>query len=513
MKLVARASIIVGAFFALEKTLGFVRQVVIARTFGLSAEIDAFNAANNYPDLLFALISGGALAMALIPVLSEQLEKQGKTAAWALFSRIGNLLFLATASLSLLIGLFAPVIVTSWWGVAPHFSIEQQTLVIELMRINLVATLLFSMSGLMIAGLQANQHFILPALAPSMYDVGTLFGVLILVPKEGYTLAGITLPAFGLGIHGLVYGTVIGALLFFLVQIPGLIHFQFRWTPRIEWKHPHVQQVIRLMLPRIGTVFFINVVFLAQDNFASALPAGAVTALVYGWLFMQVPESLIGTAIGTALLPTLSEHSARGETDAFRTALNITVRTILAITIPCAVLLAIGIRPLIGILGFDAAGSDLVTWTVRAYMAGLVGHSLLEVAARSFYARQNALIPLITSLFTALVFIFTGLLLSRRLGAPGIGLANTLVFTIEALVLLWLQEKSLAYWMQFGKPLLRVAVVSLIGGGVVYLLQHRLPLATLSTSVGAASSLAVMGIGMALILPFIWSEIKLLGKI
>ena len=513
MKHVARSTIIVGVFFALEKALGFIRQVVIARTFGLSAEIDAFNAANNYPDLLFALISGGALAMALIPVLSQQLEKSGKTAAWGLFSRIGNLLFLATAGLSLLIGLFAPAIVTSWWGVAPHFSVEQQNLVIELMRINLFATLLVSMSGLMIAGLQANQHFLLPALAPSMYDVGMLVGVLILAPTEGFTLGGITLPALGLGVHGLVYGTVLGALLFFLAQIPGLIHFQFRWTPRIEFGNPHVQQVIRLMLPRIGTVFFIQVIFLAQDNFASALPAGAVTALVYGWLFMQVPESLIGTAIGTALLPTLSEHSARGERDAFRSALEATVRTILALTIPSAILLAIGIRPLIAILGFDPAGSELVVWTVRAYMAGLVGHSLLEVAARAFYARQNALTPLLTSSITALAFVLTGLIFSRQMGAPGIGLANTLVFTLEALALLWLQEKSLAYWLRLAKPLLRVVVVSLVSGGLAYILQTQLPLDNLSTSMHALSGLAIMGFGAILTLPFIWPEIKLLGKI
>jgi len=513
MKHVARSTIIVGVFFGLEKALGFVRNVIIARTFGLSPELDAFNAANNIPDLLFALISGGALAMALIPVLSEQLEKDDSKAAWKLFSRIGNLLFLVTASFSIVIAIFAKSMVISKWGIVPGFEASQQDLVTELMRLNLVATLLFSMSGLIIAGLQANQHFLLPALAPSMYDVGTLIGVLILVPEKGLTIGAITLPAFGLGVHGLVYGTILGAFLFFAIQIPGLIHFKFRWTPSINIKDARVQQVIRLMLPRIGTVFFIQLIFIAQDNLASGLAAGAVTALVYGWLFMQVPESLIGTAIGTALLPTISEQITRGEVDAFKQSLNHTVRTILALTLPSAVLLSIGIEPLIGILGFDIAGTQLVVWTVRAYMAGLIGHSLLEVAVRAFYARQKAVTPLIASGLTALVFILLGIILAPLLGAPGIGLANTLAFTAEALLLMWLISRKYPGWIQFDRPILRIIFASAGSGILAYLLISWIPWASYSSLVSALVGLGALGICGLLTIPFIWPEVKMLGKI
>ncbi|MBM3144613.1 MAG: murein biosynthesis integral membrane protein MurJ [Chloroflexi bacterium] len=513
MKHVAKSTIIVGLFFAIEKALGFVRQVIIARAFGLSAELDAFNAANNLPDLLFALISGGALAMALIPVLSERLQKESREAAWDLFSRIGNLLFLVTAGFSILIAIFAEQIVGAGWGIAPGFDAGQQALVADLMRLNLIATLLFSMSGLVIAGLQANQHFLLPALAPSMYDVGTLFGVLILVPGTGITLGGVTLPALGLGIHGLVFGTILGAVLFFGVQIPGLIRFEFRWTPRIDLRNPGVQQVIRLMLPRIGTVFFIHLVFIAQDNLASGLIAGSVTALVYGWLFMQVPESLIGTAIGTALLPTISEQIARGEGDAFERSLNATVRTILALTIPGTALLSVGIRPLIGILGFDSAGTELVVWTVRAYMAGLIGHSLLEVAARAFYAQQKAVTPLLTSGATACAFLLLALALTPALGAPGIGLANTLAFTGEALILLWLVRRKHPVRLNIGRPLLRISLVSLVSGVIVYFLLDFAPLDTFSMMMSALVGAGVIGFGGLFVLPFVLPEVKLLGKI
>ncbi len=116
-------------------------------------------------------------------------------------------------------------------GIAPGFTSAQQALVADLMRLNLFATLLFSLAGMMTAGLQANQHFLLPALAPIMYDIGMLFGVLVLSPEQGYSFGPVTLPAFGLGIHGLVYGTILGAFLYMAIQVPGLLRFHFRWSP------------------------------------------------------------------------------------------------------------------------------------------------------------------------------------------------------------------------------------------------------------------------------------------
>jgi len=436
MSQIARSSLIVALFFGLEKLLGFLRQVMIARQFGLSPELDAFNAANNIPDLLFALIAGGALAVALIPVLSEYLDRSGRNAMWGLFSRIANLVFLFTAGLSFYVALFADLLVRWRLGIAPGFTPAQQALVADLMRLNLISTLLFSLGGLSIAGLQSNKHFFLPALAPSMYDIGTLFGVVILAPQVGYQIGPLTLPAFGLGIHGLVYGTILGAALFLLIQVPGLLHYQFRWTARIGMEvfvvlfaivfplllvislavgwlvagrekirglmleivgEPGVLQVLSLMGPRVLTMFCIQLIFLAQDNIASRLAVGAVTSLVYGWLFMQVPETIIGTAIGTVLLPTLSEQISRGELEAYRQTMNRTIRVILALTIPSAVLLSLVIRPAVGILGFDEAGTGLVTWVARLFLIGLVGHSLMEVAGRSFYARQDALTPLKTA--------------------------------------------------------------------------------------------------------------------
>ena len=506
MSRVARATLIIAFFFALEKALGFIRQVAIARTFGLSAELDAFNVANNIPDLIFALISGGALGIALIPVLSEFREEQGRAALWELFSRIANLFFLATAICSIIVAVLASQIVNWRLGVAPGFDAVQKALVVDLMRLDLIATLFLSLGGLVIAGLQSNQHFLLPAMAPAMYDLGTLFGIFILAPQQGLQIGPVTLPAYGLGIYGLAYGTILGTVLFLLIQVPGLIRYQFRWKPIIGLHNPGVQKVLTLLGPRLVTVFFIQFTFLAQDNIASRLATGSVAALVYGWLFMQVPETMIGTAIGTALLPTLSEDIANQRIEAYRSAMNQTIRVILALTIPGAILLGLALPAVVSILGFDAAGTDLVVRTSRAYLLGLVGHSLLEVAVRAFYSRQDARTPMITAGVTTVVFILLVIPLGFRFGAPGIALANSLAFTGQALLLLFLLNRKVGGLWQVGNTLLRVAAATVLSAALMFLLLQA-PLPGLPLAVG---SLLLAG---CLVIPFIWPELRLLIRL
>lgn len=500
---VARASLLIAFFFAVDKALGLLRQVVIGRQFGVSAELDAFNAANNLPDLLFALISGGALAIAFIPVLSESLEHEGRGAAWALFSRVANLAFLCTAAAAVVIALFAGPIVRAELGVAPGFTPALQTLVVDLMRLNLVATLIFSLSGLVIAGLQSNQHFLLPALAPAVYDVGQIFGALVLAPSEGLRLGPLALPAAGMGVHGLVYGVILGAALHLAVQIPGLIRYGFRWTPRLDWGHPGVRKVVRLMGPRILTIGAFQLIFVVQDNLASRLSVGSVTALTYGWLIMQVPESLIGTAIATALLPTISEHFVRGDDAAFETALARATRVMLALTIPIAVILGTVLRPLVAAaFGFDSRGTDLVVWASRAYLVGLVGHSLLEVAARGFYARQNARLPMAAAALGVAVFALLSLVLYRPLQADGIALSNSLAFTAEAVFLLVLLGRGFPAILRQGRPVVRAAVGAALGGAAAFVVLAASPAGSLVTGILA------MAAGTAVSVPFIWPELR-----
>ena len=418
------ASLLVAVFFGLDKIVALGRQVLIARYFGLNPVLDAYNTANNLPDLLFALISGGALAMAFIPVLSETLNRDGRAAAWRLFSLVVNLAFVVTAAGAALLALNPLFLVRL--VVAPGFAPPQQALVAELMRLNLIATLLFSISGLVMGALQTYQHFLLPAIAPLLYNAGQIFGVVVLGPR--------------FGIHGLAYGVILGALLHLAIQLPGLARYGFRWTPKLTTADSGVQRVLRLMGPRILTLGLLNLIFIANDNLASHLGAGAVSALAYGWLILQLPETVIGTAAGTALLPTLSELVARGESAELKRLVRRALLILLALTIPVMLAGQVLLRPAIKLIfegrAFTPENSELVILASRMFLLGLMGHSLVEVAARTFYAHLDARTPLLMAVLTLGLYVLLAVGLSQGLGLAGLALANSLAFSTEAVVML-----------------------------------------------------------------------------
>ncbi len=500
---VARSSVLIAAFFGVDKLLGLLRQIVVGRQFGVGAELDVFHAANNLPDLLFALISGGALSVAFIPVLSAAMEKEGREALWGLFSRVANIAFIVTGGLAIVLAIFAHHFVASEVGVAPGFPPDRQLLVANLMRLNLLATLIFSISGLVSAGLQANQHFLLPAAAPVVYDLGQIFGAVVLAPTAAYEIAGFELPAFGFGVHGLVYGVILGAALHLAIQVPGLLRFRFRWAPRLGLDDPGVRRVARLMGPRILTIGAFQLSFVIQDNLASRLDIGSVTGLAYGWLIMQVPETVIGTAIGIAILPTLSEHFARGDDAGFERSLSRAIRVMVALTLPAAVLMAVTLRPLVqAAFNFSLQGTEVVVWAARAYLLGLVGHSVLEIAARSFYARHDARTPLFATAVNSAAFIALSLLLFRRLGSAGIALSNSLAFTLEAGLLLFLLSRPFPQVTGERGAWARIGLGAVLAGAAAQLTLTTLPAAAFP------AALAALLIGGLIGLAFLHPEVR-----
>src|SRR5687768_760099 len=498
LSFLARTSLMIAFFFFIDKILAFVRVGIISRQFaGEVAMLDTFNAANNLPDVLFALISGGALAMAFIPLMSEYLTTKGRAAAWDLFSRVANLAFLVTGSIAVIVAVFAEPIVNAELGIAPGFGADQRQLLAELMRLNLIGTILFSISGLVMASLQANQHFLLPALAPTMYNVGQIFGAIFLVPR--------------FGIHGLVFGVILGAALHLLVQIPALFRYEFKWTPALDLRHSGLIEALKLLAPRLLTMFGIQLIVLARDNIASRLDqVGAVTSLTYGWMIMQVPETLLGTAIATAMLPTLAEFAARADWGEFHLVVEKALRMLIALTIPVAAVMAAGINPLVrAAFGFDAETSTLVTWTTRAYLLTLTGYCIQEIAARSFYARKEPMFPLYAVILRLALFIgicILGITYFREIGAPVIAFAE-IALLIESIVLFtWLSKRThqpLRVW----SPVVRGVAAALLGGAIAYLVALYLP--------GSAVLTALLGmvVGGLAALPLIWSAIRLLVKL
>jgi putative peptidoglycan lipid II flippase len=426
---ITRSFLLLGFLFAADKAVALLRQVLIARTFGVGAQLDAFNAANNLPDMLFALISGGAMAVAVIPVLTETLDRDGREAAWALFSRLANWAFLITAVLAAGLAVFADAFIAR--VVVPNFDAAHQALTASLMRLDLLALLVFSISGLVMASLQSFKHFLLPGLAPIFYNVGLIFGVLVLVPAHG--------------IYGLAYGTILGALLHLAVQVPGLLRHGFRWAPSLNWRFPGVRKAAVLMGPRILTVAAIQTIFVTTDNFASGLGTGAITALAYGWLILQVPETILGSALGTVLLPSLSELADRGKWEELRRMIRRAFAVTLALTLPVMLvgipLMSFAVRTVFEGRAFTADGSAMVAATARIFLLGLPAHALIETAARSFYARQDARTPLWAALLTAGLFILLCFILTPSAGYLGVAIANTSAYSFEAVLLLILLRR------------------------------------------------------------------------
>lgn len=484
---VSRSSFILALCFALNTCLALIRQVIIARQFGFSLELDAYNAANNIPDLLFSLISGGALAFALIPVLSEYIEKKGKKHTWKLFSYILNSAFVITGILCIIVAVFAKQLVEWEFGIAPGFTESQQELVVKLMQINLIATLIFSLSGLVMSGLQAHQHFMFTAFAPPLYNVGQIIGALVLAPSVSYTFFGIELPALGYGIEGLVYGVLLGSLMHMLIQVPALMHYKFRWTYGFHFQHEGVQRIFKLMLPRLLTVFLIQLIFIVRDNLASRLEEGAITALAYGWTIMQVPETLIGTALGTALLPTLSEHSSAQRKKEFTHTINKATGIIFAFSMIITVVSSVVLYPLIDpLFQLSQKETELLVWTARAYLLGLMGHALLEVVARSFYAEKDANTPLIGTFLRLGTYSILAIILFKPLPVMGIALADSIGVTAEVIFMYILLRKRLPDLLYEKKGILRIVLGIVVSVGIVYGSLALLPFSDIVNAVLAA---------------------------
>jgi putative peptidoglycan lipid II flippase len=226
---VARSATTVMALLGVAKIVGLFRQQLIASTFGTGSNYDAYTAAFAAPDLLFTLISGGALAHAFIPIFSGFLTRGERDGARDLVSGVTNTLFLVAAVLSAIVALAAPLLVAAQWGIAPGYAPDVQALTINLLRIILFSTVVFAISSLFSGVLHAHQHFLLPALAPLMYDLGIVGGLYFLVPR--------------LGIYGLAWGAVIGSLLHVGVQVPGLLYYRVGWRFALGWRNPDLRRV------------------------------------------------------------------------------------------------------------------------------------------------------------------------------------------------------------------------------------------------------------------------------
>lgn len=434
---IARAAMLVAVLFVASRALGLAREMVVGAVFGTTAAYDAYLAAARIPDILFTLIAGGALGSAFIPTFTGTFARGDPGGGWRLASAVVNLLVVALTAAAGLAWLAAPVLVSTL--LAPGFPPDQQALTISLMRTMLVAPLFFGVSGVVMGVLNARQHFLLPALAPSFLNLSLIGAAGFLAPR--------------LGVRALALGYVVGAALHLAVQLPGLARVGVHYYPLLTLRDPGVREVLRLMAPRVLGLAAVQINFVVNTNLASRLGEGAVSALNYAWLLMLLPQGVFAQAVATVAFPTFAGQAARGERGAMRATLAATLRSVFLLTIPAAVGLLVLARPLVALLfergAFQAASTEAVAGALAFYALGLVGHAGVEIVVRAFYALHDTWTPvwvgglamganILLSLTLPAAFVWAGL-------PPhaGLALANSIAVLLEMVGLLALLRPRL----------------------------------------------------------------------
>ena len=439
---IARAAGTVMAAFILSNLVGLLRDILIARAFGVGVNMDSFNAANRVTETLFNLIAGGALASAFVPTFTGFLNREDRTGAWKLASAVTNLWLLALIGVSILVGVFAPQVVRyGLYVLDPTSSVGQLDLTVNLLRIMLFSVAIFGVSGLVMGILNSYQIFLVPAIAPVMYSLGQILGATVLAKYWG--------------IYGLAAGVVLGAVLHLLVQVPALLRLKGRqYLATLGLDLPAVGQVVRLMLPRLFGVAVVQLNFFVSTIIALSLTDGSVSSISYAWRLMLMPEMAIAQSIAVAALPTFSRQVARGQPEEMRSSLAAALRVVLLLALPASVGLILLRRPLIAFLYqdgvvFTAQSTEMVAWALLWYAAGLVGHSLVEVVSRAFYALHDTRTPVMVGVVAMGLNIAFSLAFARLfiswgwMPHGGLALANSLATALEMGALLVLMRRRL----------------------------------------------------------------------
>ncbi len=439
---IARAAGVVAFAILFGQLMGLLRGMLVAQAFPV-IELDAFYAANRVSETLFTLIAAGALGSAFLPTFTGFLVKGDSPSAWQLAASLARLV---TLSLSLLAGLaavFAPQIVNHL--LAPGLSANPTifSLTVDLLRIQLISAVLFGLGGLLVGILNAHQTFFIPQSTAAMYQIGQIFGVLVL--------------ARWLGIYGLAWGVVIGAGLYLIVQVPSVLKLlpkeQQPWSLHADLASPAVRQVLVLMGPRVLGAGVVQLNFWVNTWLASQMAAGSVTSLFYGFALMLMAQAAIAQSVAIAAMPTFSAQFALGKVDEMRSALAAAIRGMLLFAIPASLGLVILARPIVSMLyqrgKFDELTTSMTAWALAWYAAGMVGHAVLEVLTRAFYARQDTSTPVVVGIGAMTLNVILSILLSnwfQQIGwmpHGGLALANSLATGLEAAVLFLLMRRQL----------------------------------------------------------------------
>lgn len=425
-----RALLTVSSMTFLSRILGFVRDLVIARLFGAGLLTDAFFVAFKLPNLLRRMFAEGAFSQAFVPILGEYKNRLGDDETRSLVDHTASLLLLALLGITLLGVVAAPLLV---WIYAPGFAAageEKFALTVLMTRITFPYIAFMSLVALAGGVLNTWKRFAIPAFTPVLLNVSFI------------AMSLWAAPYFDPPVLVLAWAVFVGGVLQLALQYPALKRIgmwpRFRFNLRATLRHEGVRRILHLMLPALLGVSVSQISLLINTVFASFLNNGSVSWLYYADRLMEFPSGLLGAALGTILLPSLSRCHASGDQAQYTRLLDWGLRLTFLLAAPAALGLAMTALPLIATLFYSGAfsASDVIAtrWALMAYSAGLLALILVKVLAPGFYAQQNIRTPVkialwvlaATQLFNVLfLFVF-------NLGHSGLAMSISLAATLNA---------------------------------------------------------------------------------
>lgn len=451
----------VSSMTLLSRILGFARDFVIARAFGAGMLTDAFFVAFRLPNLLRRLFAEGAFSQAFVPILAEYRTTRGDAETKRLVDHVASILLLVLLAVTTLGILISPLLITAF---APGFTADAEkfAITVQLTRIAFPYILFMSLVALAAGVLNTWGRFGLPAFTPVLLNLSFI------------GMALFAAPWFDPPVLALGWAVFIGGVLQLAIQIPALARIGMlpRFSP--VWRDPGVRRILTLMGPAVLGVSVSQISLLINTIFASFLPSGSVSWLYYADRLMEFPAGLLGAALGTILLPSLSRTHASGDAAEFSALLDWGLRLTLLLTLPAALALALLAVPLLATLfqhgAFTASDVLQTRQALVAYAVGLSGLILVKVLAPGFYARQDIRTPVKIALFTLVLTQLMNLAFIGWLKHAGLALSIGLASCANAALLWHGLHRRKAYIPQpgWGGFVLRLALALAVLGAVLW---------------------------------------------
>jgi putative peptidoglycan lipid II flippase len=422
-RVLLNASLILTVAALASRLLGWIRLLVIGSQFGASRELDAYFAAFRIPDAIFQLVVAGALSAALIPVFSSYRAREQEREAWKLASSVINLVVIALAGFSLLMAVFAPLVVPI---VAPGFDAPTTELTVRMTRIMLLSPVFIGMGAVVSGILNSYQRFALPAMAPLVYNLAIIGAAIFLAPA--------------VGVEGLAIGVAVGSLAHLAIQLPHLARVGQRYDLTIGLGHPGVRKVVWLMGPRVLGLAAVQINFIVSTLLASNMPAGSVTAYNYAFQLMQIPVGVLGVSVAVALFPTLSRDAALGRLSQIRQQVAASLRILIFLAAILTAGMTVLAEPLVAVFfQYGLFSSDSTQRTAEAlvfFALGLAAQTVVHLLARTFYSLQDTRTPVTWAVVAVALNLPLMVWLSGPMGVSGLALAMSITAVVEVAGLL-----------------------------------------------------------------------------